>query len=592
MACRLTQADLTLFPSISLPHLPTGPTLPDPITSMALSTSPDSILCAAGSKIHRYVRGKEVSTYDQSNPIPPEDEGEAFESESSSDSESSSSNSNHLLLGQILVLGDSLISISQDGSKLFIWSIISNQLLKIHSFSKDFRASCILHPSTYLNKILIGSKDGQLKLLNIKTYQTIFDFNSSEMISNGLREVGLTSNSSSTTTKVHELLSNNSTNKITNLIQSPVIDVVAIGYQNGLVLLHDLKRDESLFSVKIEGGLSDSNSSISFRTDNRLHTMAISNNVGDISIFDLDSELPNLDQEVDSEDEEATIVNSRKNRGVKLVQILRNCHSIPGSDVSTSISFLPSHPLLISTSNDNSLKQWFFEGQTSSSVPRLLKSRSGHKSQPEMISFFGEFGKEILSGSKDGEFRCLSINRESRSFELSQGNLEKKSKQLSISKDQLYLPKVTSLSFSNTRSRDWDDILTTHENSSNSRSWFLLNKKLGKNLLGAVNENGSIKNNRKLIGNQIVATTSCVSACGNFGLVGNEIGTVEVYNLQSGIWRKFFDTREKVEIKSKKSNGKMKTISQNGKRITGIVMDETNTEVVISTSEGKLYVSE
>lgn len=517
-----------------------------------------------------------MAIYTQSNPLSSDDEPDPFASSSTFNQEEPA----HSTLSQILVLGDLLISISKDGDKLFIWSIITNELLKVMKFQSDFKASSILHPSTYLNKILIGSRNGGLKLMNVRTYQTIYDFNGEELIADGMKAVG--GGSISERERIHDLLKTGNGNQITSLIQSPVIDVIAIGYSNGLIILHNLKKDETLFSVKISVGLSKSSQSISFRTDGKNHTMAVANLIGDVSIFDLDSDVPVIDEEENQEVEER-----RMNKGVKLTQTLRNAH-IPSKnsndEVSISLSFLPSHPLLITSSSDNSLKQWFFEGETTSTQPRLLKSRSGHSSNPILATYYGEFGREIISGGEDGEVRCLSINRESRSFEISQGSISKKASQLNLPVSQLLLPRITSISFSNTRSRDWDDVVSTHQGAVNARSWFVQNKKIGKNLLGSVNENGTKSGN-----GDVEATASAVSACGNFGLVGNELGSVEVYNLQSGIWRKCFDTREKRQVKNKK--GKVKIVRENGKRITGIVMDETNTEVVISTSEGKLFVS-
>src|ERR1700722_7752073 len=49
---------------------------------------------------------------------------------------------------------------------------------------------------------------------------------------------------------------------ITCLVQSPVVDVIAIGLLNGTILLHNIKLDENIISLKQEGCVT----SISFRT--------------------------------------------------------------------------------------------------------------------------------------------------------------------------------------------------------------------------------------------------------------------------------------------------------------------------------------
>jgi U3 small nucleolar RNA-associated protein 21 len=41
----------------------------------------------------------------------------------------------------------------------------------------SFKISTILHPSTYLNKILLGSTQGAMQLWNIHTNKLIYTFN-------------------------------------------------------------------------------------------------------------------------------------------------------------------------------------------------------------------------------------------------------------------------------------------------------------------------------------------------------------------------------------------------------------------------------
>jgi U3 small nucleolar RNA-associated protein 21 len=43
------------------------------------------------------------------------------------------------------------------------------------------------------------------------------------------------------------------------------------------------------------------------------------------------------------------------------------------------------------------------------------------------------------------------------------------------------------MSFSTTRFKDWDDILTAHSDEAYARTWSMLNKRLGKHALGVEN---------------------------------------------------------------------------------------------------------
>ena len=149
-------------------------------------------------------------------------------------------------------------------------------------------------------------------------------------------------------------------------------------------------------------------------------------------------------------------------------------------------------------------KQWHFDSPTS--PPRLLKFRSGHQIPPHLIRYYGEDGKQLLTASRDRSLRYTSVVRDSRSFELSQGlpifstrhfhanrtlsgSLSKKASTLSVPLSSLKHSSVAALSFSTTRYKDWDDILTAHSDEAYARTWSMLNKRLGKHAL-EVAENG------------------------------------------------------------------------------------------------------
>jgi hypothetical protein len=67
---------------------------------------------------------------------------------------------------------------------------------------------------------------------------------------------------------------------------------------------------------------------------------------------------------------------------------------------------------------------------------------------------------------------------------LSQGSLAKKATTLSIPLASLKFPPITSISYSASRAKDWDDILTGHTDETFARTWTMQSKKLGKHSLG------------------------------------------------------------------------------------------------------------
>ncbi|KAN0061776.1 rRNA-processing protein utp21 [Thecaphora frezii] len=540
-----------------------GPSLPDPISALAISTSPDSVLAAAGTKVYRFVRGKMVAVYDTVDALPalakPQDSDDS-ESDSDDDNSSTSTSSHReaaaeqgTYLSSLLVFGDSIVALAADGRSMFVWSLATTEHLRRFDFADGFTATSIVHPATYLNKVVVGSASGELQIWNIRTGALIHAFD-------GATLKKMAHGSSAAADAV-------AGGAVVCLVQSPAVDVIAIGFADGDVLVHDIRLDEPLFSLHVDGGLSSG--SISFRNDGRAHTVAVATNTGNISIFDLDPT-------------SSSSSSSSQRPGPKLSHSLREAHE----GAVGSIEFVPGQALLVSSGGDNSFKQWFFESPTI--PPRLLKMRGGHHQPPHLIRYYGDDGKNVLSAGRDRSVRCISVVRDSRSFELSQGQLEKRSHQLSVSVASLKLPPASSISYSNTRSRDWDDVLTTHQAQQFAHTWTVRDKRMGSSALAA-------SQSKKV---PAEARTGCVSACGNFALVGNSEGLVEAYNMQSYLHRRTYDTRpldplakQKAKqhgVGSKKAAAALKARAK-GSAVTGIATDALNRLCVVSTLEGRLH---
>ncbi|CAG8567238.1 8534_t:CDS:10 [Acaulospora morrowiae] len=363
----------------------------------------------------------------------------------------------------MLIFGNWLIVLTDDNF-MIVWDHVLREKHAEIPFDDDFTITAIIHPSTYLNKVLIGSRQGNMQLWNVNSKKSIYSFAS----------FGIS---------------------ITFLAQSPVVDVVAVGLLDGMIVLHNIRLDERIISYKQEGRVT----SISFRTDD-YHIMASSNMYGDIALWDLDEK--------------------------RLSHVIRGAHEglIP------SIKFLNGQPILISSGADNSIK-WVFDS-VDGVEPRLLKSRSGHHASPTNIQYYDSDGHFILSTAGDRSLRAFSIVRDSQSVELSQGSLIKKAKKTTgalKNLDALKLPQI--IRFSASKQKEWDNIITCHINDSGARTWSFQSKVIGKHVL------------RTLDGTHIKAVN--ISACGNFCFIGSSSGAIEMYNMQSGIHRKTFAGEEK-----------------------------------------------
>lgn len=161
----------------------------------------------------------------------------------------------------LLPFGPHLLSVDRN-STLMIWDIKSEEnVLQIEYSNATFCITTLLHPSTYLNKVLIGSRQGRLELRNIRTNKVIYTFA-------GWGKA------------------------VTVLEQAPALNVVAIGLESGDIYVHNLKIDESLMKFTQEWGPV---TAISFRSDGS-PIMATASDVGHIALWNLEKK--RLDSEI------------------------------------------------------------------------------------------------------------------------------------------------------------------------------------------------------------------------------------------------------------------------------------------------------
>uniref|UniRef100_A0A3P8RJC7 WD repeat domain 36 n=1 Tax=Amphiprion percula TaxID=161767 RepID=A0A3P8RJC7_AMPPE len=153
----------------------------------------------------------------------------------------------------LLPLGDQLIS-ADSGGDVIVWDVQGGDIyLRLHFDPNTFYVSAMMHPSTYLNKVLLGSSQGALQLWNIKTSKLLFTFK------------GWLAG-------------------ITVLQQSPAVDVVGVGTATGRIIIHNIRLDETLMSFMQDWGPV---TSLAFRTDGP-PVVASSSPQGHIAFWDLE----------------------------------------------------------------------------------------------------------------------------------------------------------------------------------------------------------------------------------------------------------------------------------------------------------------
>ncbi|CAM9336689.1 unnamed protein product, partial [Ectocarpus fasciculatus] len=346
-----------------------------------------------------------------------------------------------------------------------------------------FVPTALAHPPTYLNKVVVGSEGGALQLWNVRTGRRVHSFQSLDPKGAAVRCIE----------------------------PSPALDVAAVGLSDGRVQVLNLRTDELLISFKQEVGVT----SLSFRTDAaaaELPLLASAGGDGRVCLWDLKE---------------------------------RRLHHTMGAHEGgiSKLQFLPREPVMVSSGTDNCIKMWVFDSPDGTA--RLLRSREGHRAPPRAVRYYGNTtlatmgeGADatalcVLSAGTDRSFRVFHTVRDCLSQELSQKPLVKVATRHRVTtQDDFKLRPVLSFAASETRARDWCNIITCHEEDSNAYVWSYAKRAIGTHVLRQKHWPGNAMMHPP--DPNTFATSVAISGCGNYGLVGTRGGHVFRYNMQSG----------------------------------------------------------
>ena len=156
------------------------------------------------------------------------------------------------------------------------------------------------------------------------------------------------------------------------LEQAPAIDVIAVGLKSGEIHVHNIKYDETIVKFSQDCGPV---TSLSFRSDGQ-PIMVSASRAGNLALWDLEER--------------------------KLSGQMRAAH---GAEVA-AVTCLTQEPLMVTSSSDNTLKQWIFDLPDGGG--RLLRLKEGHSAPPTKIRFYGGLGQNVLSAGEDSSLRSFS----------------------------------------------------------------------------------------------------------------------------------------------------------------------------------------
>lgn len=472
---------------------------------------------------------------------------------------------------------------------LLVWKSTTFELYTtLQGISPIPFTDCITSLPTFLNKIIVGRKDGSAEIWNVSSGKLVYTV----------------------------LPPSVAYGAVTAIEPTPALSLVAIAYEEGSLHIHDIKTDQTIIQLNTPTGVPVT--SISFRTDGlgagedgqKPGVMATaSTKSGDITLWDLTN-------------------------GGRRAGVLRAAHDNPTPKTpggTSKIEFLAGQSVLVSSGLDNSLKTWIFDETPFSPVPRILHSRSGHGATVTSLDFLptasdgsDDTGKWLMSASQDRSLWGWSLRRDGQSTELSQGALQKKAKKQGLlaagnrdSFDSLKCPAITSMACSLNRDggigaipgkhpiwqaskakqvsaevsamTGWESVVTAHENDSKARTWFWGRKRAGR---------WAFKT-----GDDGVVSSVAISPCGTFALVGSEKGGIDMHNLQSGQHRQRFPARltptqaKQLKLDMEKhglveeGDGKRTFYRGQGKHscaVIGLAVDNLNKTVLSAGADGKI----
>ncbi|CAD7955964.1 unnamed protein product [Amoebophrya sp. A25] len=398
--------------------------------------------------------------------------------------------------------GQYVITVDSSGLDCQVWELNADTSASGAGAPTPIGANRILSVATvptFLNKVLIGTEKGDLILVNVRTLKHVFCFQNHREVEAGSRrsmkkkagdsESSEEEDSTSAALSADEMNEDNDEdlaqdgakeNKnassgedgITCIAACPtVLDVVALGFASGRVLVFHAKKDEVLVEFRQSNG-------------GRIHSLSFR------------SDKLQKQQQLISASEIGFVVWDLTKKAVSHVEPVLEC---------AKACFLQQQPFLV-VQGKNSLYMFVFD--TPDGLPRPLRSRKGTTGPIRAMQYYQQDGHELLVACENTVAKISTIQAH-QNREFSPAALPEK------------LPPITTLSFSATRHFDWPAVVTAHRDCRTAYLWSaqyqsLIPKKIERSdkSLSAV-------------------TGLTVTACGNWTIVGYADGTLHRFAIQS-----------------------------------------------------------
>uniref|UniRef100_A0A6G1S835 WD repeat-containing protein 36 n=1 Tax=Aceria tosichella TaxID=561515 RepID=A0A6G1S835_9ACAR len=321
--------------------------------------------------------------------------------------------------------------------------------------------------------------------------------------------------------------------KVTSLVQSPIENVVAIGLEDGHVYVQNIKYDETVMKIYQEYGAI---TSMSFRLDGRPFLVTASP-VGHLMIWNLE----------------------RK----RLATQIRHAHA----NSISNCQFLRNESQLVTTGTDNTIKVWTLD--MSDGGGQLLCQRAGHSEPPSHIRFYGPKGLNILSAGLDSTIKMFHVYSERFNRNLGTARMNPKSKNgksKSSSSNINKLPPISCFAAECCKEKQWDNIAACHKGSSLVTTWNYDKCCMGEHIIMQPTFSK----------HDVLGSSICITGCGNFVVIGFSNGLIFKYNIQSGMFKQYYE------------NPKLTDHRAHDGQVTGVTVDALDMVLISSGSDSRL----
>lgn len=372
-------------------------------------------------------------------------------------------------------------------------------------------ATVVVHPDTYVNKLLVACSDGRFLIVNTDARQVLYRS----------KPLGA---SAADRADAADLVVGSS---IVCAVQSPALDTIGFGLSNGMVVVHNVRKDKSVVVFRHEAGSAGAGGKKGTR-----EAAGVGGGIEAVTALSF----------CNDKLREPCLLSGTSHGSVALWhlperRLLWNRSAVHEGAVSAAL-FLPGESCYITCgARDNAMRQWLLDRLDS--APRMLRSREGAAAPATLARYVrtptsvatvvdgadASVCEVVASGGSDRSMRYFHTALERQNREVSQGRLIKKAREMRLSSlVPLRLPRVTSISTCDRKTgwEGWHDIVTTHEGRREARLWAWDRKALGKVQL-------------MLPGPEAEVATACIMApSGDYAVVAGSLGTVCLYNAQTG----------------------------------------------------------